>query len=420
MSVVDDQEIQREDLLFIAEPFSNPIVSEHSGSVHYVDIEEDVTLQEEIDTEQHRQMIIVEDRSRTLHPHVFILPEFMVVLSGRPRRREEELHTFTELLEEADNSNGRIVFTYRDTNALRPTSLYDDILLNHAKSDSLIPFVTLDCRRVGTGSYAAFSEIVEELGKLTAKNKEDKAQFKVLKDITDKLAVSSSRKNEELEDQFMEALLEYSQKHPFIMAMASLDKAHAGTRQVILRLSDVISNGRILVLVSFYQKGGFRSHIIARGRQKQQGQDPVELFIKSHVQGVYPIPSGATLHVRDGQLIGTGVHIARMPKRAGLQRDITGGLPRVDELFEARRPVDAAAIAEISGTVSLSPIKAAMRTVTITGDQGQEANLKIQATKHIRVREGDHVEAGTNSPTAPSTPTTSSGFGVPRAWRTTF
>jgi len=83
-----------------------------------------------------------------------------------------------------------------------------------------------------------------------------------------------------------------------------------------------------------------------------------------------------------------------MQKRAGLQRDITGGLPRVDELFEARRPRDAAAIAEISGIVTLSPIKAAMRTVTITGDQGQEASIKIQATKHIRVREGDHVEAG--------------------------
>ena len=394
MSVTDEQEIQRDDMLFIAEPFSNPIVSEHSGSVHYVDIEEDVTLQEEIDAEQHRQMIIVEDRSRTLHPHVFVLPDFMVVLSGRPRRREEELHTFGELLEEAEGTNGRIVFTYRDTNAVRPTSLYDEIVMNHAKGDSTVPFLTIDCRRVGTGSYAAFAEIVDSLGKATAKSKADKEEFKALQEVTARLAASSSRKNEELEDLFMDTLLDYSLKHPFIMAMASLDKAHAGTRQVILRLSDVISRGRMLVLVSFYQKGGFRSHIVARGRQRQQGQDPVEQFIKSHVRGVYPIPSGATLHVRDGQLIKTGVHIARMPKRAGLQRDITGGLPRVDELFEARRPTDAAAIAEISGTVTLSPIKAAMRTVTITGDQGQEASIKIQATKHIRVREGDHVEAG--------------------------
>jgi len=394
MLVKDDQEVEREEILFIAEPFSNPIVSEHSGSVHYVDIEEDVTLQEEIDTEQHRQMIIVEDRSRTLHPHVFILPEFMVVLSGRPRRREEELHTFTELLEEAEGTNGRIVFTYRDTNSVRPTSLYDEIVMNHAKGPSEIPFLTLDCRRVGTGSYAAFAEIILKLGEISVKSKQDGEEFAVLQEVTNRLAVSSSRKNEELEDEFMGALIDYSQKHPFIMALASLDKAHAGTRQVILRLCEIISQARILVLISFYQKGGFRSHIVARGRQRQQGQDPVEQFIKNHIRGVYPIPSGATLHVRDGQLIKTGIHVARMVKRAGLQRDITGGLPRVDELFEARRPSDAAAIAEISGTITLSPIKAAMRTVTITGDQGQESSLKIQATKHIRVREADHVEAG--------------------------
>ncbi|MCK5786730.1 MAG: DNA-directed RNA polymerase subunit beta' [Candidatus Sabulitectum sp.] len=394
MFITDDQEVERDELLFVAEPFSNPIVSEHSGSIHYVDIEEDVTLQEDIDSEQHRQMIIVEDRSRTLHPHIFILPDFMVVLSGRPRRREEELHTFNELLEEAETANGRVVYTYRDTNAARPTSLYDDIISAHAKSSSESSFLSLDCRRVGTGSYAAFVEIVQQLGKMTAKNKTDKKSFALLKEVTARLADSSSRKNEVLEDEFMEVLIDYSQKHPFVMGLASLDKAHAGTRQLVLRLSDIVANSRILVLVSFFQKGGSRSHIVVRGKQRQLGQDPVEQFIKDYVQGIYPIPSGATLHVRDGHLIRTGTHIARMVKRAGMQRDITGGLPRVDELFEARRPSDAAAIAEISGKITLSPIKAAMRTVTISGDQGQEANIKIQATKHIRVREGDNVEAG--------------------------
>ena len=254
--------------------------------------------------------------------------------------------------------------------------------------------LSVDCRKVGTGSYAAFSEIVQQLGDATAKTKKDKKAFAALKDVTDRLAASSSRKNDELEDEFMEALSDYSRSHPFIMGLACLDKAHAGTRQVILRFSDIVADSKILVLVSFFQKGGFRSHIVVRGKQRQIGQDQVEQFIKDHVRGVYPIPSGATLHVRDGHLIKTGTHIARMVKRAGMQKDITGGLPRVDELFEARRPGDAAAIAEISGTVTLSPIKAAMRTVTITGDQGQEANIKIQATKHIRVREGDRVEAG--------------------------
>ncbi len=394
MSVKDDEKVDRDQVLFVAEAFSNPIVCENSGSVHYVDIEEDVTLQEDIDSDQHKQMIIVEDRSRTLHPHIYILPKFMVVLSGRPRRREEELITFNELLEEAEAANGRIVFTYRDTNANRPTSLYDEIIHAHSKSTSETPFLRLDCRKVGTGSYAAFAEIVNQIGSIVGKSKKNKEDYSGLKEVTDRLAASSSRKNEELEDEFMEALIDYSQTHPFIMALASLDKAHAGTRQVIMRFADIVDRSRILVLVSFYQKGGFRSHIVARGKQRKLGQDPVEQFIKEHVKGIYPIPSGATLHVRDGRLIKEGEHIAKMVKSTGMQKDITGGLPRVEELFEARRPSTAAAIAEISGTVALSPIKAAMRTVAITGEQGQERSVKIQATKHIRVRENDKVQAG--------------------------
>ncbi len=109
---------------------------------------------------------------------------------------------------------------------------------------------------------------------------------------------------------------------------------------------------------------------------------------------MYAIPTGAHLRVYDASRIKSGVHIARIEKKLGQRRDITGGLPRVDELFEARRPGDAASIAEISGVVSLSPIKAGIRTITIRGDQGQESSLKVSATRHIRVREGDRVEAG--------------------------
>jgi len=130
----------------------------------------------------------------------------------------------------------------------------------------------------------------------------------------------------------------------------------------------------------------------------------VEQFIAESIKGKYPIPSGAHLRVHDGSLIRRGVHIARIERKLGQQRDITGGLPRVDELFEARIPKDAASIAEIDGVVSLSPIKAGIRTVTIRGDHGQESALKIQASVHIRVREGDRIKAGdrlTEGPLAP-------------------
>jgi DNA-directed RNA polymerase subunit beta' len=132
----------------------------------------------------------------------------------------------------------------------------------------------------------------------------------------------------------------------------------------------------------------------SREKQREKLQDPVEEYIKDHIRGMYPIPTGAHLRVHDASRLRSGVHLARIEKKLGQQRDITGGLPRVDELFEARRPSDSASIAEISGVVALSPIKAGIRTITIRGDQGQEASIKVPATRHIRVREGDRVEAG--------------------------
>ncbi len=389
MFVNDEQKISKGDLICKSDPFIIPIVAEQSGSIHYVDIEEDITLQEEIDSEQRRQMVIVEDRSRTLHPHVFILPEHMVVLSGRTRRRDEELYTLSELVDEVKQKKGRIVFTYSDVSSIRPDTIIEEVLTD--SSSYALPLVRIDCRRVSTGSYAAFVDLAAELEKKLG-GKPKKELTKLIQCAED-LSTSSARKNDKLEDDYIDALMALSLKKSFIAILDVLDKAHAGTRKLVAKLGAFIHESAMLMAVSFGRRG-IRSHVVARGRQKQQGQDPVEEFIKDHVKGVYPIPSGAHLRVHDGNLVKSGAHIARIEKKLGQQRDITGGLPRVDELFEARRPGDAAAIASISGIVTLSPIKAAMRTVTIRGDQGQETNLKIPATKHIRVHEGDHVEAG--------------------------
>jgi DNA-directed RNA polymerase subunit beta' len=387
LNVNEDQQVARDELICRSDPFILPIVSEQNGSVHYVDIEEEITLREEIDSEQRRQMVIVEDRSRTLHPHLFILPENLVVLSGRPQRRDRELRTLNELLKESNDSGGRMVFTYRDVGSVRNTSLLEDFT---SGSDINLPCVRVDCRKVHTGSYAAF---VDAVGAMESFGKAGGALWKKLKAVTETLAEAPARNNDELEQEFIDALLAFSAKVPFILSIADLNRGHTGTRKVVQGLCDSIGHGRMLLIASFSRRG-LRSHTLARGKQRQQDQDPVEEFIKDSIQGVYPIPSGAHLRVEDGALVRRGAHLARIERRLGQQRDITGGLPRVEELVEARCPMDSAAIAEISGVVTLSPIKAAMRTITIRGDQGQESSLKIAASKHIRVREGDLVEAG--------------------------
>jgi DNA-directed RNA polymerase beta' subunit len=398
MLVEDGDAISKNDVICRSDPFIIPIIAEQSGSIHYVDIEEDTTLKEEFDSEQRKQMVIVEDRSKTLHPHIFILPEHMVVLSGRPRRREEELFTISELVKEMTEGSGRIVYTYQEMSTYRTETLAEEFISRMKESD--IPLIAIDCRKAGAGRYAALTkvahEVIERFGKKAPK------QVAALNAVLSDLEESGKKYNEATEQQFVDALADLSRKGSFIIVMESLDRAHQGTRKLVGLLQDIVAESSILIMVDFISRGT-RSHIAQTGRKKAE-KDPVEEFVTDSIKGRYPISSGAHLRVNDGSIIRQGVHIARIERKLGQQRDITGGLPRVDELFEARVPKDVASIAEIDGVLSLSPIKAGIRTVTIRGDHGQEFSVKIQATMHIRVREGDRVQAGDRLTEGPMSP----------------
>ncbi|MBD3279005.1 MAG: hypothetical protein GF388_11955, partial [Candidatus Aegiribacteria sp.] len=239
-------------------------------------------------------------------------------------------------------------------------------------------------------------EIIAKMGKKGQK------EIKAMEAAIEDLEATKKRKNPQLEEAFANALADLSRRKPFIIVIESLDRGHQGTRNLVKCLQDIIQESTMMIISDFTTRG-VRSHIAQRGRKKK-AKDPVEEFIADSVKGKYPIPSGAHLRVNDGSVIKQGVHIARIERKLGQQRDITGGLPRVDELFEARVPKDAASIAEIDGVVSLSPIKAGIRTVTIRGDHGQESAVKIQASKHIRVREGDRVKAGDRLTEGPLSP----------------
>jgi hypothetical protein len=389
MHVNDGQLVNRGDVICIQDPFTIPIVAEQGGSVHFVDIEEDITLQEELDSERRKQMMIVEDRSKALHPHIFILPEHEIVLSGRPRRRDEELRLVREYAASAAKGKGKAIFTYRDVSPNRPSTILEDLEEIAADFDGT-PLIRVDCRRAVTGSYAAMTQVAEELISAIGKRASGKSGKRLL-EIVEKLRKSSGRKNEELEGDFAEALLELTAGKPAIVCLAGLDRSHAGTKRLVRLVSDRVEESSLLLISSFSIRGR-RSHVVHRGRHKEKERDQVEDFI--HPRKWYAIPTGAHLRVHDGSIVTVGTHLARLERKLGQQKDITGGLPRVDELFEARRPSDAAYIARISGIVSLSAIRAGLRTVTIRGEQGQEEDIKIPATRHIRVHEGDRVEAG--------------------------
>ncbi len=108
----------------------------------------------------------------------------------------------------------------------------------------------------------------------------------------------------------------------------------------------------------------------------------------------YPIPEKATLRVLEGQMIPGGTLLASTPREIAGTHDITGGLPRVTELFEARPPKEPAVMAEIDGIIDFGERKRGKRTIVIRGESGTEVEHSIPQGKHYRVHKGDRVKAG--------------------------
>jgi len=110
----------------------------------------------------------------------------------------------------------------------------------------------------------------------------------------------------------------------------------------------------------------------------------------------YNLPVGSYISIEDGQEVVSGEKIVKIPRQMGKIADITGGLPRVTELFEARNPSNPAVVSEIDGVVAFSPkIKRGNREVIVTAKDGQRRKYLINLSKHILVQEGDFVRAGT-------------------------
>ncbi len=108
----------------------------------------------------------------------------------------------------------------------------------------------------------------------------------------------------------------------------------------------------------------------------------------------YLMPTHAHLMVKDGDEVHAGDVLAKIPRATTKTKDITGGLPRVVELFEARKPRETAVIAEINGTVRFGEITKGARKVYVIGDDGQQREYLIPRGVHVNVQEGERVRAG--------------------------
>jgi len=167
---------------------------------------------------------------------------------------------------------------------------------------------------------------------------------------------------------------------------------------------DAIEDG-ITYREEFDEQTGFQEKVIIDSRDKTknpaiivQGTTTLSLHLGEGEDGqlekIYNLPVGSRLVVKEGQAIKAGQPLAKIPRNVGKTRDITGGLPRVTELFEARNPSNPAVVSEIDGVVTYGAIKRGNREIFIESRDGTKKKYLVPLSKFILVQDNDFVRAG--------------------------
>ncbi len=142
------------------------------------------------------------------------------------------------------------------------------------------------------------------------------------------------------------------------------------------------------------EQTGFREMVVIESRDKKKNPTINIVDKKKEILREYSLPVGAHVSVGPGDKISEGHILAKIPRITGKSGDITGGLPRVTELFEARNPSNPAVVSEIDGIVSYGKIKRGNREIAVTSKTGEVKRYLVPLSKHILVQENDWVKAG--------------------------
>jgi DNA-directed RNA polymerase subunit beta' len=167
---------------------------------------------------------------------------------------------------------------------------------------------------------------------------------------------------------------------------------------IISEISGKVSFENIIEGITYKEEAdeqtGFREKVIIETRDKTKNPMIRILGDNNEVLKSYNIPVNAHVSIEDGTQVKTGDILVKIPRAVGKSGDITGGLPRVTELFEARNPSNPAVVSEIDGEVSFGKIKRGNREVIITSKTGQVKKYLVPLSKQILIQENDYVKAG--------------------------
>jgi DNA-directed RNA polymerase subunit beta' len=141
------------------------------------------------------------------------------------------------------------------------------------------------------------------------------------------------------------------------------------------------------------EQTGFKEKVIIETKDKTKNPI-IKIVSKKETLKSYNIPVGSHVIISDGDSIETGQILVKIPRISGKSGDITGGLPRVTELFEARNPSNPAVVSEIDGVVSFGKVKRGNREVMIESKTGVKKTYLVPLSKHILVQENDFVKTG--------------------------
>jgi DNA-directed RNA polymerase subunit beta' len=169
---------------------------------------------------------------------------------------------------------------------------------------------------------------------------------------------------------------------------------------IITEFSGNVQFGNLIENITYREETdettGYREKVIIESRDKTKNPT-ISILDKSEVElKQYNLPVGAHLVVTDeGEWVKTGQILVKIPRAVGKTGDITGGLPRVTELFEARNPSNPAVVSEIDGEIKLGRVKRGNREIIVTSKMGDVKMYMVPLSRQILVQEGDYVRAGT-------------------------